>query len=199
MERQAAIRLLRALVAVGLRQRDSMANASIRSVAIQAGLDEFDAARRYATEQCWLVKEGRRFRQCSLPRAGGPPEGNRVCPLIPGATTRSFRSWHGLNTHWRPQRRWPRGGHSGWRLGAGAPPGMPRTVRTNQQERQAKQSVAPETLVQGRHQARGSYVANGDFGGTLDVSTFLSSFLAFFNAFFSFFACFRSPFVILDI
>jgi hypothetical protein len=42
-------------------------------------------------------------------------------------------------------------------------------------------------------------VAKGDFGGTLDVSTFLSSFLAFFTAFFSFFACFRSPFVILDI
>jgi len=45
----------------------------------------------------------------------------------------------------------------------------------------------------------GSYVAKGDFGGTLDVSTFLSSFLTFFTAFFSFFACFRSPFVILDI
>ena len=43
------------------------------------------------------------------------------------------------------------------------------------------------------------YVANGDFGGTLDVSTFLSSFFAFLIAFFSFFACFRSPFVILDI
>ena len=42
-------------------------------------------------------------------------------------------------------------------------------------------------------------MANGDFGGTLDVSTFLSSFFAFFTAFFSFFACFRSPFVILDI
>jgi hypothetical protein len=42
-------------------------------------------------------------------------------------------------------------------------------------------------------------VANGDFSGTLDVSTFLSSFLAFFTAFFSFFACFRSPFVFLDI
>ena len=40
---------------------------------------------------------------------------------------------------------------------------------------------------------------NGDFGGTLDVSTFLSSFLAFFTAFFSFFASFRSPFVFLDI
>jgi hypothetical protein len=45
----------------------------------------------------------------------------------------------------------------------------------------------------------GIYVANGDFNGTLDVSTFLSSFVAFFTAFFSFFACFRSPFVFLDI
>ena len=43
------------------------------------------------------------------------------------------------------------------------------------------------------------YVENGDFSGTLDVSTFLSSFLAFFTAFFSFFASFRSPFVFLDI
>ncbi len=40
---------------------------------------------------------------------------------------------------------------------------------------------------------------NGDFSGTLDVSTFLSSFLACFTAFFSFFASFRSPFVFLDI
>ena len=196
MERQAAIRLLRALVAVGLRQRNSMANASIRSVAIQAGLDEFDAARRYATEQCWLVKAGKAFRQCSLPRAGGPPEGNRVCPLIPGATTRSCRSWHGLNTHWRPQRRWPRGGHSGWRLGAGAPPGMPRTVsKSGKRSNQWR----PKLWFRDGIRRGGSYVANGDFGGTLDVSTFLSSFLAFFNAFFSFFACFRSPFVILDI
>ena len=155
MERQAAIRLLRALVAVGLRQRDSMANASIPSVAIQAGLDEFDAARRYATEQCWLVKAGKAFSTMLTPAGWRAARGNRVCPLIPGATTRSCRSWHGFNTHWRPQRRWPRGGHSGWRLGAGAPPGMPRTVRTNQQERQARQSVAPKTLVQGRHQARG--------------------------------------------
>jgi hypothetical protein len=46
---------------------------------------------------------------------------------------------------------------------------------------------------------RDIYVENGDFGGTPDVSTFSSSFLAFFTAFFSFFACFRSPFVILDI
>ena len=42
-------------------------------------------------------------------------------------------------------------------------------------------------------------MANGDFGGTLDVSTFWSPFLAFFTAFFSFFACFRSCFVFLDI
>ena len=45
----------------------------------------------------------------------------------------------------------------------------------------------------------GIYEEKGDFGGTLDASTFLSSFLAFFAAFFSFFASLRSPFVILDI
>jgi hypothetical protein len=61
MEREAAIRPLRALVAVGLRQRESMANAAIRSVAIQAGLDEFEAARRYASERGWLVEAGRPF------------------------------------------------------------------------------------------------------------------------------------------
>jgi hypothetical protein len=61
MEHEAAIRLLRALVAVGLRQRESMANASIRSVAVQAGLDEFDAAHRYAREQGWLVEAGKAF------------------------------------------------------------------------------------------------------------------------------------------
>jgi hypothetical protein len=57
----------------------------------------------------------------------------------------------------------------------------------------------PKLWFRGGISGEGSYVANGDFGGTLDVSTFLSSFLAFFTAFFSFFACFRSPFVILDI
>jgi hypothetical protein len=61
MEREAAIGLLRALVAIGLRQRESMANAAVRSVTIQAGLDEFDAARRYATEQGWLVEAGKAF------------------------------------------------------------------------------------------------------------------------------------------
>jgi hypothetical protein len=61
MEREAAIRLLRALVAVGLRQRESIANAAIRSVAGQAGLDEFDAAHRYAREQGWLVEAGKAF------------------------------------------------------------------------------------------------------------------------------------------
>jgi hypothetical protein len=59
MEREAAIRLLRALVAVGLRQRESMANAAIRSIAFQAGLDEFDAAQQYAQQQGWLVEAGR--------------------------------------------------------------------------------------------------------------------------------------------
>jgi hypothetical protein len=61
MEREAAIRLLRALVAVGLRQRESMANARIRSVAFQAGLKEFDEAQRYARQQGWLVTAGRAF------------------------------------------------------------------------------------------------------------------------------------------
>ena len=69
MEREAAIRLLRALVAVGLRQRESMANASIRSVAIQAGLDEFDAARRYAIvppgAECHSQPDTRRLFHCS--------------------------------------------------------------------------------------------------------------------------------------
>jgi hypothetical protein len=61
MEREAAIRLLRALVAVGLRQRESMANATIRSVAFQAGLDEFDEAQRYARQHGWLVTAGKAF------------------------------------------------------------------------------------------------------------------------------------------
>jgi hypothetical protein len=50
MEREAAIPLLRASVAMGLRQRESMANAAIRSVAVQAGLDEFDATQQYARQ-----------------------------------------------------------------------------------------------------------------------------------------------------
>jgi hypothetical protein len=61
MERQAASRLLRALVAVGLRQRESMANAAVRTVAIQAEVDEFKAARRYAREQGWLIEGGKAF------------------------------------------------------------------------------------------------------------------------------------------
>jgi hypothetical protein len=44
-----------------------------------------------------------------------------------------------------------------------------------------------------------AYVENGDFGGTLDVSTLSSSFLAFFAAFFTFLAAFRTAFVFLDI
>jgi hypothetical protein len=61
MERETAIRLLRALVAVGLRQRESMANTSIRGVARQAGLDEFDAAHGYARQQGWLLESGNAF------------------------------------------------------------------------------------------------------------------------------------------
>jgi hypothetical protein len=61
MEREAAIRLLRALVAVGLRQRESMANAAVRSLAVQAGLDEFEAAHRYARDRGWLVEAGKAF------------------------------------------------------------------------------------------------------------------------------------------
>jgi hypothetical protein len=61
MERETSIRLLRALVAVGLRQREAMANASIRGVARQAGLDESDAAHRYARQQGWLVESGKAF------------------------------------------------------------------------------------------------------------------------------------------
>jgi hypothetical protein len=61
MEREAAIRLLRALIAVGLRQRESMANATIRSVAVRAELDEFDTAWRYARERGWLVEAGKAF------------------------------------------------------------------------------------------------------------------------------------------
>jgi hypothetical protein len=43
------------------------------------------------------------------------------------------------------------------------------------------------------------YVENGDFSGTLDVSTFSSCLRAFFAAFFAFLAVFRSSFVFLDI
>jgi len=43
------------------------------------------------------------------------------------------------------------------------------------------------------------YVENGDSGGTLDLSTFLSSLFAFFAAFFAFFAVFCASFVFLDI
>ena len=61
IDHEAAIQLLRALVAVGLRQRESMANAAIRSIAGQAGLDEFDAAHQYARQKGWLIESGRAF------------------------------------------------------------------------------------------------------------------------------------------
>jgi hypothetical protein len=75
------------------------------------------------------------------------------------------------------------------------------TNATHQPSKSGKRSNQwrPKTWFRGGISREGSYVANGDFGGTLQVSTFLSSFLGFFTAFFSFFAYFRSPFVILDI
>jgi hypothetical protein len=56
MERAAAIRLLRVLVARGLRPDAPLADAAIQNIALQAGLDnEFDVARDYALQQGWLV------------------------------------------------------------------------------------------------------------------------------------------------
>jgi hypothetical protein len=56
MDRDTAIRLLRLLVARGLGQGDPMANAAIRSIAVQAGLDnELDGASAYALRQGWLT------------------------------------------------------------------------------------------------------------------------------------------------
>ena len=57
LERDAAIRLLRMLVARGLHPDAPMADAMIRNIALQAGLDnnEFDVARDYALQQGWLL------------------------------------------------------------------------------------------------------------------------------------------------
>jgi hypothetical protein len=106
----------------------------------------------------------------------------------------------------------------GHQVGAGAPPQLAfvvdvrhrKAVRVFDNEARAvgflelpgRREATVRYQVQSSSSSRrvgGIYVANGDFNGRLDVSTFLSSFLAFFTAFFSFFACFRSPFVILDI
>jgi hypothetical protein len=51
----------------------------------------------------------------------------------------------------------------------------------------------------GRRQKQRLYEENGEFGGTLDLSTFLSDFFAFFAAFLAAFAVFLSCLVILDI
>ena len=84
MEREAAIRLLRALVAVGLRQRELMANTAIRTVAIQAEVDEFDAARRYAREQGWLIEGKGVFDDAHLGRLEGCKGGNSA-PSVPAS------------------------------------------------------------------------------------------------------------------
>jgi hypothetical protein len=76
MEREAAIRLLRALVAAGLRQRESMANAAIRRVAAQAGLDEFDAAYQCARQQGWLVGAEKAFSTTLTPAGWRVARGN---------------------------------------------------------------------------------------------------------------------------
>jgi len=57
LERDAAIRLLRMLVARGLHPDAPMADAMIRNIALQAGLDnnEFDVARDYTLQQGWLL------------------------------------------------------------------------------------------------------------------------------------------------
>jgi hypothetical protein len=55
-----------------------MANAAVRSVAGQAGLDEFDAAHRYA--RGWLVESGKAFSTILTPascRAASPGDGPR--------------------------------------------------------------------------------------------------------------------------
>jgi hypothetical protein len=83
MEHEAAIRLLRALVAVGLRQRESMANATIRSVAFKAGLDKFDEAQRYARKQGWLVESAKAF-STTLTPAGWKAARGEYSGLVAG-------------------------------------------------------------------------------------------------------------------
>lgn len=56
MERDAAIRLVRALVAQRLGHSDSLADLAIRNIAVQAGLgDQFDSALGYAIQHRWLA------------------------------------------------------------------------------------------------------------------------------------------------
>jgi hypothetical protein len=56
MQRDAAIRLVKALVARRLGQSDSMADVAIRDIAVQAGLaDQCDSALGYAIQRRWLA------------------------------------------------------------------------------------------------------------------------------------------------
>ena len=59
MKRDAAIRLVRALVARGVGQSDSMANVAIRNIAAEAGLDDqFDAAWNMRCNSVgWLARQ----------------------------------------------------------------------------------------------------------------------------------------------
>jgi hypothetical protein len=61
MDRQNAIRLLKALVARGCKSDEPMADAFIRAIALEIGLGhEFDPAFAYAVKQGWLDKSKKR-------------------------------------------------------------------------------------------------------------------------------------------
>jgi hypothetical protein len=66
------------------------------------------------------------------------------------------------------------------------------------QEYSARKGKAPRR-DRGLAPGSATYVENGDFGATLDISTLSSSFLTFFAAFFTFLAVFRTCFVFLAI
>jgi hypothetical protein len=72
MDHENAIRLLRALVARGCKSDEPMADAFIRAIALEIGLDdEFDAAFAYAVKQGWLDKSKKRG-WTNLTKAGEP-------------------------------------------------------------------------------------------------------------------------------
>jgi hypothetical protein len=61
MDRENAVRLLRALVARGCKSDEQMADAFIRAIALEIGLgNEFDPAFVYAVKQGWLNKSRKR-------------------------------------------------------------------------------------------------------------------------------------------
>ena len=58
MEREAAVKLMRALVDAGFIADDQRADAAIEKVALEAGLDreQLEAALKYAKEQKWIAE-----------------------------------------------------------------------------------------------------------------------------------------------